>query len=226
LRSTQAIRGLTGADFFQVESYAWSWAFCRFLASHPRYRDRFQQLGRELGAKPFEDEFDRQFGTDAAFLEAEWLMFAEHIMPSFDFERSAIQFLTGKPTAGGNQTARIYATQGWQSSGVWVEPKQRFEITTSGRVVLAQTSKPWESEANGISIRFANGQPLGRLMACVFPAGDPRTAAEAMLIEYPLGNRTTFESPIAGTVYLRVNDAWSELADNSGDFNVTFHPLD
>ena len=42
-----------------------------------------------------------------------------------------------------------------------------------------------------------------------------------MLREVALGNQAVFEAVNSGTLYLRINDDWGELADNRGSLSVT-----
>ena len=41
-----------------------------------------------------------------------------------------------------------------------------------------------------------------------------------MLDIIPIGRDTVFTATVTGTLYLRVNDFWSELGDNSGAVEV------
>lgn len=56
--------------------YAWSWALCEFLDTHPTYRERFRELARTARNSDFGAEFDRLFGQDAAAMQTDWSEFA------------------------------------------------------------------------------------------------------------------------------------------------------
>lgn len=220
LRSMRDIVSLEVDDFARVESYAWSWAFCRFLASHPRYRDRFQQVTSNFNPGGFAPRFKSVFSTDATELNVEWKLFASQLCYGFDFERAAIDFKAGQALSDENRTTRVAANRGWQDTGIFVTAGQSYQIRAPGQLTLATSSKPWISEANGISIRYANGQPLGRLIACVRTTEESPESQRAPLVLVPLGNVAKLVPPVSGTLLLRVNDDWSELADNSGEFRV------
>jgi hypothetical protein len=42
-----------------------------------------------------------------------------------------------------------------------------------------------------------------------------------MLQDFALGNAVKFTAPVSGTLYLRINDHFGELADNKGALDVT-----
>lgn len=225
VRPLSAITVLNADDFTKVESYAWCWALCRFLDSHPKYRDRFRRIARELVSVPFRENMARLYAPDMQQLQTEWLLFAANIEHGFDFERARIDFMDGEPIAGKAQ-ATIRSDRGWQSAQVLVEAGQRYLITATGRFTLADDPEPWVSEANGVSIRYARGRPLGQLQASILaalPSDNPPGAS--MLREVALGNQAIFEAVDSGTLYLRINDHWGELADNQGALMVTIQAV-
>jgi hypothetical protein len=205
----------------KVESYAWCWALCRFLDSHPRYQAGFRLLSQKLATVPFEAAFQEFHRQHAQELDAEWLLFATSIDYGFDFERAVIDFVEGKPLLGQSRSVEVVADRGWQSSGFLVEAGQKYRLEASGQFTLADKPQPWVSEANGVSIRFAKGQPLGRLLGCVRLDGSAEQSARGMLDVILLGNAAEFTPELSGTLYLRLNDAWSELADNQGLITAT-----
>jgi hypothetical protein len=98
---------------------------------------------------------------------------------------------------------------------------QSIQITGKGRVTLAQTTKPWISEPNGISIRYADGQPIGRLLAAVERAAPAEQGANRHWVFQEIGPQAMWMIPESGVLFLRVNDRWNELSDNSGEYQVT-----
>jgi hypothetical protein len=211
---------LDGSQFAGNQQYAWSWAFCYFLAEHPRYRERFSQLVREsphdLGAA-----FQRTFADDLAQLQAEWPLFVHGLDYGYDLVRAAIEFRDGTRLRPSEKRAcDVAADRGWQSSGVRVEAGRTYEITTSGTFTLAQQPKPWLSDAGGVSIRYLGGRPLGMLLAAVHVEATEDTAQPSLLDDVAVGRERRFIPKASGTLYLRLNDAWSELADNTGSVRV------
>lgn len=212
-------------DFQQTEAYAWSWALCHFLASHPSYRDRFQDLA--INAKTgFATAFENAFEPDRTELQTEWLLFVNGLQYGYDVERAAIDFRAGQPLEGPGAVAQfeVAADRGWQSSGVLLQAGHEYEIAATGRFTLAEEPGPWISEPQGISFRYFDGQPLGMLMGTLRkspPDSDDRT----MLEEVAIGRAGLLKPEFDGTLYLRINDAWNELADNTGKVQVALREV-
>jgi hypothetical protein len=242
LRSLAAVSGLIGADYTKNSAYAWSWALCRFLDGHPRYRERFRARSRQVSGRGDMEPPARLFAADLADLSEEWLLFAAHVCHGYDIERAAIEFNAGKPLADSKEAqATIRAQAGWQSTGLLVEQGRRYRIRAKGRALLAQQPRPWESEPQGISIRYHDGRPLGLLLAAirsepaVSPGATPANSISAassttMLDTIAIGKETHFAPLHTGTLYLRINDFWNELSDNEGEYLVEmtagFNPSD
>lgn len=225
VRPISAITVFNAEDFTKVESYAWCWALCRFLDSHPRYRDRFRKTARELITVPFRRNMAALFESDEHELETEWLLFAANIEHGFDFKRARIDFRSGRESSG-SQQVEVLSDRGWQSSELLVKAGKQYRVTSTGQFTLANQPRPWISEANGVSIRYTRGRPLGQLQAAVLaPAKEGGTPGASMLREYALGNDVVFQPADSGTLFLRVNDAWGELADNRGSLLVTVEAI-
>ncbi len=217
--------GLTDDEFVEsrTEPYAWSWAFCKFLDAHPRYQERFRALGQHLVGSEFHRLQRDSFAEDLPVLAVEWELFARNIEYGYDIPRAAIEFLRGEPLPpAASVTAHVAPDRGWQSSGVWVEAGQAYELTAQGEVVLADAPRPWLSEPQGISIRYSQGQPIGRVVAAIQSESPPGTdGAGALWHVIDVGRATMLRPELSGTLYLRVNDFWSEVADNTGEYRVT-----
>ncbi len=220
LRTIEQITSFQAADFHKVEAYAWCWALCRFLDSHRNYQKRFRDIARELITTPFNDNLAAQIQPDNDRLRVEWAAFASGIEYGYDFERTVLAFPGGQRLAGA-MTVDVHSDRGWQSAEMTLTQGQSCEVSAVGRFTLASDPKPWVSEANGVSIRYYDGQPLGRLLAVVLSYENGRVTMSPVI---PLSNRSTLTAPINGTVYLRLNDHWGELSDNTGSIQVTVQP--
>jgi len=214
--------------FFQPQAYAWSWALCHFLDSHPRYHKRFRELGQHLYDGQFTSELREAFAADQRELATEWTLFESQVQPDYDTQSAAIDFQAGRLLSEEqSQTVTISANRGWQDIGVRVEPGMDVEVTATGCFTLADNPKPWVSEPQGISVRYFQGQPLGKLMACV--VADPSEAAPATvgthaLQTIPIGRNGTFRAAVAGRLLFRLNDTWDALRDNTGSVEITTRP--
>ena len=228
VRSIAQIRALTGNDFKKgVEAYAWCWALCRFLDSHPGTKERFRRLARSFVSSPTSDLADADYHPPGAInsffynasanLETEWALFVSNIEHGYDFDSHAIVFQNGRPLDADFHVTEVESRQSWQTTLLQVEAGTTYEITAAGQVTLKQDERPWLSEANGISFHYHKGNPLGRLLAVIHVEGKPDT----MLHSIPLGNTATVTPTQTGTLYLRINDRPGSLSDNKGKLSVT-----
>ncbi|MCA9044429.1 MAG: hypothetical protein KDA69_08920 [Planctomycetaceae bacterium] len=205
--------------------YAWSWWMCQFLSRHPRYAERFRSLGQHLSSGDFTPALEAAFETDWETMEIDWALATQSLAYGFDVEQFAFEFEPGQPLAAGTEkTMDVSSSASWQSTGIRVQAGQTISLSCAGRVTLAQVPKPWESEGTGITIRYHEGKPIGRLLGIVLPDQLPADTPLGSIPEFlqiDVGNGTSVTSPTNGSLYLRVNDFWNELADNTGAFNVT-----
>jgi hypothetical protein len=213
-------------DFSKLPPYAWSWALCHFLNTHPRYQVPFQTLAKRMMSGGFRQNWTELFQPVLPDLRDEWLLYGSQIQYGHDIKRSVIEFQPGNEfsSTSRSQEVIIAAARGWQSSRVKVIANHKYRIRATGRFTLATTTKPWISEAQGISIRYFDGQPLGRLLGSIRPEPTGDASNRDILKLLPLGPDTTFLALHSGTLYLRLNDAWNELADNSGEVSVEIQP--
>jgi hypothetical protein len=260
LRELESVIDLRPDDFSRNDAYAWTWALCAFLDTHPRYRERFRQSGAAVtGTSAF--DINRLFETDLSAIREEWLLFAAHLCHGYDTELSAIDFRAGRPLAGEADVRRISieARRGWQSSGVLVAAGQTYEVSASGRFVIARRGPgehepalapvkaprasagasssneaipgsreapaaidpiEWVSEPQGVSIRYHAGRPMGMLVGTIQAERQAGRWSTTMLDEFEIGRGRKFSPKVSGTLYLRINDFWNELSDNSGQVEV------
>jgi len=210
-------------EFGEPTPYAWTWAACEFLARHPRYRDRFRDLGRHHRGAEFSEVLEQRFAADQPILNKEWALFIHNLQYGYDVERAAIDFVEGQPLSDQPQTVIIAADRGWQSTAIRLAAGKTYRVSATGQALLASEPKPWVSEANGISIDYFGGQRLGQLLACIDP--DAPSAEANMQRVFPLSRSQEFTVPFSGTLYLRINDGWDRLGDNTGAYQVTIQAL-
>lgn len=222
LRTLAEVLNLVPDDYIKVDGYAWSWALCLFLDAHPSYRERFRTLGAHAVGTGFSDAFIAAYADDLPELWTEWALFANSLQHGYDLERAAIDFHQGESlAAGADSTCEIRADRGWQSSGIMLEEGKKYRIAAEGEFTLAQEPKPWVSEPQGITFRYFKGEPLGMLQAAVQRHdADERPGPVSMLNAFTVGRGGMLEAPVTGTLYFRLNDDWSELADNRGTVTV------
>lgn len=205
--------------------YAWSWALCKFLDAHPRYQARFRQLGQHLVGKEFVRLAKTLFADDKLLLAAEWDQFVQQIDYGWDFEANAFQLAAQPAPNHAPLEVDVAANQGWQMTGLVVKAGEPYPITASGTVVLAEVPKPWISEPQGISIRYAGGQPIGRLRVGVFVHEAPTTGVIFTPFEvHDCGRGDVIRFSNSGLLCFQVNDFGSERHDNSGSYQVRVLP--
>jgi hypothetical protein len=224
LRTIDAVTAMQVNDFQKYNAYAWSWSLCAFLDGHPRYRDRFRRIGNLVTSHSDATlELQKVFQDDWPQVSEEWLVFAGNLCYGYDIARTVLDLTPGRPLekAGGTAELDVAADHGWQSSGILLEQGQTYAISASGRCVVATEPKPWESEPQGVSIRYHAGQPVGKLVATIRSQTLSETSPyTTMLTVLPIGREARLTPRITGTLYFRVNDFWNELADNSGSVHV------
>lgn len=218
--SVAEITAFKARDFERAEPYGWCWALCRFLDSHPRYQARFRSAARQLSRRPVAECLSEAFREVHDRLEIDWFAFIGDLDIGCDLERSTLTI--PEPRADAVSAAiDIHSDRGWQPAGMKVEAGRRYSVTASGRFTLADQPRPWISEADGISFRYRDGHPLGQLQACVLnDSGTPAERGRSLLTVHPLGNSRELESSWTGPLYLRLNDAPGERADNRGTVHV------
>jgi len=222
--SIKSVTRLRGADYLRNQAYAWSWALCQFLDSHPRYGKRFRALSRIETPSAFRTAFGNLVAAESPHIHSEWILFANGLVYGYDHAHSAISIRPGKPIAVGDapQMFALKTDRGWQSSGIWLDQGQAVEVTAAGRFELAQKPKPWVCEPQGISFRYFHGRPLGEVTAVIVPDSEKSLPITTRtLSEIPIGRGKRFTAGIQGTVYFRVNDSFALIGDNQGTVKVT-----
>ncbi len=101
----------------------------------------------------------------------------------------------------------------------------REALSPRTRFILADKPKPWVSEASGVSIQYAAGQPLGMLLAAVHDPEVAKAGNDSSLRTFePIGAEALWKIPRSGTIYFRINDLWSDLKNNQGAVDVKVVP--
>jgi hypothetical protein len=203
-------------------AYAWSWALCALLDGHPRYRQRFRRLHDQVLQPNFNQHVRRVYSEDWNELREEFQLFAANLAYGYDLERCVVDFRAGRPLEAGRQLeVAVASDRGWCNSGVWLEAGGRYRLTPEGRFSIADEPRVWHSEAGGLSYRYVQHRPIGRLLACIRSQGAERQGGPSdMLDVLDVGLGTTLAPEKSGTLYLRINDDWGQLADNRGELRV------
>ena len=121
-------------------------------------------------------------------------------------------------------TIKLASDRGWQSTGFRLQAGKKYSIKASGKYLLAKDPKPWTCEANGVTIHYCRGNPLGILMAGVSDVEGDDTAISPLIRPHAIGSEDELQPEATGTLFLKINEAAGALADNSGTLEVTIRP--
>lgn len=190
------------------QNYAWRWVLCHMLANNPNYAPRFKPLG--LGLLNGRDvSFESVYGPMAKEINFEYQFFLKHIDDGFRADLCAWDWKAKYTPCKGSSpfNAKVEANHGWQPARISVEAGQEYDYAVSGM---------WKTAAKGTAVDADGAEDgTGKLMGIIFN--------DYQLSEpFPLGTYGSFTPPDSGSLLLRCEDKWNELADNSGKLQVKF----
>lgn len=211
----------------QVEPYAWCWATAAFFQGQAAYRQSFQRLF--LNVRSREGDFTRRFAEglrgEWGVTNRQWELFVREIDYGYDLEREAIEMRPSQPLLEGAPKFNVAADRGWQSTGLQLAGGQRYRVEASGRFQLDDRPSVWWCEANGVTIHYFRGFPLGMLLGAVVDEQTASAGVESLLHPEPIGARAELQPARGGTLYLRINDRPSSLCNNAGRLDVVVQKL-
>ena len=211
-------------DHRSIRDYATNWAAVVLFAGHPRYAASFAAIERGPLAADFNERLAAMPGYDASLAAREFDAFTDDIDYGYDFARSSIDWSRGPPLTAPMRIA-VQAGQGWQNAGVSLVAGSRYEIRATGRCSLGRLEDtPITTEADGISLDWYRGRPLGRLLAAQWVEA-PADGGRPRFLVIGEGRSTTVTPPADGPVFLKLNEPPGELADDSGSLTVEIEPL-
>ncbi|MDO4570822.1 MAG: hypothetical protein Q4D38_10585, partial [Planctomycetia bacterium] len=223
----------TNEDFRTNAVYYWSWAMANFLDRHPDTQAEFRALPQLLKESVAESQFTPQFlenlGEKVPQLEKQWLMYVSTFDYGYNLAPMLFDTTRGEPIrAGEKKLASVEATRGWQNTLIHVKKGDRLRIRAKGRFELYQPEGVYyPCEANGITIRYHDGAPLGILSATILTDADS-VSPEIMndhqdgtfFAPFRIGLDRTIVVPFDGTLLLRINDSSASLERNRGKLTV------
>lgn len=220
--------------FLEVRYYAWSWAGCEFFSKHEKTREEFSKLPGVTGldAPTFNQRFTQALQNNWIEIERDWELFVGEMEYGYDVQRGRVTPAQPLGARFGSSKSRfdILASQSWQMTDVKVEQGNRFRISGSGEFVVAnaQAPRPWNSQSNGITIKYYRGQPLGMLQAGVLntAAKTAREQVNGLLNPISIGNTAEFTAATDGILCLRINESPAHLIDNQDGLEVTVEKLE
>lgn len=228
LRETGDIPGLT--DVFatppsprhEISRYATIWAATALLSLHPAHAAVF----RALEAGPLDARLDERLaaldGWDAPRAARDFDAFTDEIDYGFDFGRSAIDWSDGQPLARRVRVA-VAADRGWQSTGVACRRGEAVEFAAVGRAGVGRAGETaLESTADGISLCWYRGRPVGRLLLAQWGAPDGRDRPRFRVLGE--GSRGIVVAPDDGVLQAKINAPPGALCDHDGALELHLRP--
>ena len=205
---------MDGHRAMSTGQYAWCWALCKFLDSHPQWQDKFRQLPRHVTKRRFNEVFRRLNRSHWSDLLLEWRVFVADLDYGYDARRMPPQHRPAQPLRN-KASVEVLADRGWQSTGWVLQHGIKYEITATGRYIIAEKKAPWPCEPGGVTIEYHDGHPLGKLM------GAWRTKDNTLSEPFSIGLRATITPPRDAVLYFRVNDSPAARFDNRGSLTAS-----
>lgn len=208
-------------SYLHTESYAWSWGAAVFFDHDPQFREPFRRMKSRLGdiSNNFTAEFLKSLPQPLEQVNEQWQYFVGSLDYGYDVARESIVRKPSVPLPDGGSELLVLADHGWQSSGFEVKAGTTYSITATGDFQVASTTKPWISQADGVTLRYYRSQPLGKLLAAVTDEGKSNRITP-LLTPQAIGAAGEIKPDRDGVLYLRINDSPAELADNQGELKV------
>ena len=210
----------------QVEAYAWCWAAAWFFDHHPETHDAFRALQQAASDRSpgFSRRFYERLKSDWPAIATDWQLFAKECDYGYDVPRAAVirKPMVDLPAEGAVVT--LATDHGWQSTGYRLAADKKYEIKARGRYTIAAKPQTVPCEAGGITLHYHRSLPLGILLAAVENDG-PGNEATSLLKPQMIGLANQINSPTGGGLFLKINEAPSGLADNSGSLQISIREL-
>ncbi|MGQ9762123.1 MAG: hypothetical protein ACUVQG_10275 [Thermogutta sp.] len=215
----------------EVGPYGWCWAATALFDYDPRFHPTFRSVITLANRPNFNQQFLNRLGERWLEAQWQWIVLMSNLDYGYDFEREACDFTEGRSLLPSGEIVRVLTDRGWQNSGLKLAAGQHYSLTARGRYVVVQDQPPWECEPQGVTIRYVRGKPLGVLLAAIIPPDPPDPHVEletpgSFFRPYVVGRQFILSPERTGTLFLRINDAAAELADNQGDLTVTIRAVE
>jgi hypothetical protein len=206
-----------------IAAYASSWAAVVLFSQHPAFARPFAAAERG----PLDADFNARLaalpGWDMDRAAREYDAFVADVDYGYDITRMAVDWSPGRPLVAPTRVT-VDACRGWQNTGLTLERGDRCCLAARGRVLLGEvrdpatkTVTPIESEADGITLRWYRGRPVGRLLAAQWeePGGKPPG-----FVILGAGATVDITAATSGPLYLQVNEPPGDRTDTTGSFTV------
>ncbi|MBC7966474.1 MAG: hypothetical protein H7Z17_11195, partial [Fuerstia sp.] len=200
--------------------YANAWALVWLINHHPELQPEFAALAACRTRRQFEEAMARVPETTLRQLDQVWPLYLDglHEADAANVRFPALTTLKPQGSTGDNALPAEFVMdvgQQWASTGLSLTAGQEIVIECKGRYVVEETTKPWFSEPDGITIDYVDGRPLGEVIGTIISADGTQTTRHI-----PIGTYKKLQVPIDGILWLQTNDHWSKRVQNQGTVTV------
>ena len=188
------------------QAYAWRWALCHMLVNNKNYSSRFKKLGVRLMLEEEVDSFYDAFGDVENKLGFEFDQFMENLSNGYQVGLCKWDWKI-KPAELGSEDvvkATVMARKGWQASRAKLVEGMKYDVAAKGEWLLEPDGEP--ITADGLN---GEGKLIGTIMNN-YKLSEP----------FEISAKGSFVAPSDGQLYMRCEDRWNELADNSGNLKI------
>ncbi len=211
----------------EVEPYAWSWAAITLMEMYPEYRERLR--GAAIRGRDQSPQFTREFYSELKDqwpkLVARWHLLCDDLDYGFDPVRHHVDLPpTSVPAPAGEATMKLACDAGWQAVGFVVRKGQRIEVRVTGEYRLGEDPR-WRSQADGVTIEYHRGRPLGCVIGCVVPLFGSTDRFLPKLDVVTIGSKHEVTAPVDGWLLLKVNDQAGDYGNNQGSLDVVMRQV-
>lgn len=219
--SPEKIFNFIPTDYKNVENYGWSWAMTIFLTHHPIYGKEMRKLPYLMMDQQVMSHLNEIIQKDKNRFLFEWFLFIRSFDFGYDFKANAIEFRDGHSFTE-KTDLDLSANQAWLSSGLKLKKGQKYRIRAVGRFEIYDERGVLPCEPNGITLRYYQGEPLGKLLGTILT--EDSSSRENFPEILAIGSQLYFTPKETGTLYFRVNCSAEELKKNKGIFKVRVEP--
>ena len=210
-------------DHRSLSDYASSWAAVALFTQHPAYAASFTTVERGPLGPDFNERLAAMPGFDPTRASRDFDVLTDEIDYGYDFARSAIDWAAARPLVA-TQRLEVAAGRGWQHAGVALTSGRRYELHATGRCTLGKIGNTTiETEADGISLDWYRGRPLGRLLAAQW-VESPADGGRPRFVVLGEGASATIQAATDGPLYLKLNEPPGDMADDAGAIAVEIQP--
>ncbi|WP_206028523.1 tetratricopeptide repeat protein [Thalassoroseus pseudoceratinae] len=187
------------------QNYAWRWALCHLLANNTNYAARFRPLGLGLLMKK-NVSFEQVYGSMSDEIVFEYLEMLKSMETGYRADLCSWDW-TAKfvsPTRSRTLRSEIEAGRGWQATKARLTKDTEYNYSAGGF---------WKTSKEGVPVSAAGDEDnRGRLIGVLF---DDYKLSEP----FELDTYGTFTAEADGQLFVRCQDEWGQLADNSGEID-------